>query len=352
MAGGLSDGNRSYSISKFFVSGVAATALVLGATFAANININTGGGVEFGQGLTATTACTGNSSVTITPRASFANEAGAGTHKFSAIEMTGIPTNCQGAVFVFSAYDNSQSNALPLFETSVATAKVFMKSDNTFVPAGSSTGLTVTTLSSSSFKISFDTPASNSSLIYKITLESKNGTCEESINCTIGATGPGGGIIFLTPASAGNSTGKYFEVAPADVAGTYSMCSVGVVNGLALGNGIGSGQNNSAILNGNADCNGSANSVYPAINYRGNSLSDWYLASQQEMKAVKDNVLNYYSNWANLYTTSSQNSGNSTWFVDFGSYVSCGGGYWPLCTTYKGQGGYAVRPVRSFTGVN
>jgi hypothetical protein len=32
----------------------------------------------------------------------------------------------------------------------------------------------------------------------------------------IGDIGPGGGIIFITPSTEGNSTGKYFEAAPFD----------------------------------------------------------------------------------------------------------------------------------------
>ena len=51
---------------------LAVGSIFLKTTLAANIVINTGVAVEFGQGVAATTACSGSSVLTITPLRSFA----------------------------------------------------------------------------------------------------------------------------------------------------------------------------------------------------------------------------------------------------------------------------------------
>lgn len=44
-------------------------------------------------------------------------------------------------------------------------------------------------------------------------------------NYRIGDTGPAGGVIFITPTTRGNTTGKYFEAAPANIDGTTELVS-------------------------------------------------------------------------------------------------------------------------------
>ena len=53
--------------------GALAGVIALGSTLAANINLNTGTPVEFGQGITQTVACSGDSPITITPKSIFLN---------------------------------------------------------------------------------------------------------------------------------------------------------------------------------------------------------------------------------------------------------------------------------------
>jgi hypothetical protein len=322
------------------------------STLAANVSLNSGAPVEFGQGITAATSCTGNSAITVIPQSSFENVSGGGSHKFSSLRVSGIPSSCQGTVFYFSAFDNSAPAALSLFNVNATSAAIFMKSDNTFVNASGVSGISVTTLSSSSFNVEFTSPEANSNSIYKITVESKDGTCSQGIGCAIGSVGPGGGIVYLTPTSAENSSGKYFEVSPTNASGTYSLCSVGTVNGLGLSLSIGYGETNTASLNANSSCNTSSNAAYAADQYSNNGYSDWFLPSRSELRAVKDNVLGTLNNWSTNYLSSSEYSGNSVWFIDFGNIVSCGGGNWPACTTYKDASGIAVRPVRSFSGLS
>jgi len=47
--------------------------VALGSTLAANINLNTGHPVEFGQGVTQTVACSGTTPITLTPQSTFIN---------------------------------------------------------------------------------------------------------------------------------------------------------------------------------------------------------------------------------------------------------------------------------------
>lgn len=338
----------------FRLAGIVLTiaALYSGTTYAANITIGTNGTVEFGQGVLVTAACSGNTSLTLTPKASFVNVAGGGSLKFSDVTVSNIPSSCRGIVFHFSSYSETSTSPLILAGGALTTASVFMKSDSTFVLVNGSGDISIQTLSSSSFKVTFVTPASNANLVYKMTLESKNGTCASGINCAIGDVGPGGGIIFMIPSTSGNTTGKYFEIAPADAATNTSMCGPSIIVGLGLNNAIGYGETNSALINANVDCNGSPYAVYAALNYSTSSASDWYLPSRDELKIAKDNAAQFIQISAAAYMSSSENAANGSWFIDFGSTVSCGGGYWPACTTYKGQSGYNVRAIRSFVGVN
>jgi hypothetical protein len=52
---------------------VIGAIAIIGSTFAANINLNSGQPVEFGQGMTKTTAC---GDITLTPQATFDNSSG------------------------------------------------------------------------------------------------------------------------------------------------------------------------------------------------------------------------------------------------------------------------------------
>ena len=317
---------------------------VLGQTFAANINIGTSQGAEFGQGIQATTACSGSSPITMRPNTTFANSTGAGSMKFSSIEVSGIPSSCAGSKFIFTAYNETSTAALPIYNTNQSAVTVIMKSDNTFVSALSASGITVTTLSSSSFKVEFNTPVSTSTLVYRVTVESQKATCAEGSTCVIGDIGPGGGLVFLTPSSPGNASGYYFEIAPMNVAGTYNLCLTEpiTISGITT---IGQGDSLTAALMQNSSCNTSTNAAYAAVNYSGGGKSDWFLPTKDELKAARDNVRTLYTNWTGQYFTSTQNDSRGVWVVDF-SANPCGGT--GLCTAYKNSTAQGVRPVRKF----
>ena len=77
------------SILAFLMLLVGGTYLVQ-TTLAANISLNTGSPIEFGQGITATAACSGATDLTITPYSSFTNASGAGAFYFSSVKVSNI----------------------------------------------------------------------------------------------------------------------------------------------------------------------------------------------------------------------------------------------------------------------
>jgi hypothetical protein len=150
-------------------------------TLAGNITINSGR-VEFGQGLSQTTAC--DQDLTITPYATFANaSATTGSYKFTQIKVTNIGSSCYGKDFLIKAFDSvTASAALTLYQTGGTTNYDYLKvydNNGTFelVDAGLlsgdisniSGGFVVTMYNSGSPQSLAKTPAGN---VYKFTIES------------------------------------------------------------------------------------------------------------------------------------------------------------------------------------
>ena len=80
---------------------------LLGSTFATNISMSSGR-VEFGQGITQTTAC--DSTVTLTPYATFANASGASAaYKLTAIRLTDMGSGCWGKDIIIKVYNSTDS---------------------------------------------------------------------------------------------------------------------------------------------------------------------------------------------------------------------------------------------------
>jgi hypothetical protein len=165
----------SNPIRRKFKSIFAVLVLLFGGTYlvqttlAANIALNSGAPVEFGQGITTTVACSGSNSITINPQNSFVNVSGAGDFYFSGIKASGIPAGCTGILLSFSAYTNSGSSALAIFGGSSTTFEI--------TPTGSSfttlnSGVTLSELTSTSFTATFDTPVQLASAVAKLTVQS------------------------------------------------------------------------------------------------------------------------------------------------------------------------------------
>ena len=160
--------NKILGAVAFIVAGV----FFLNTTLAANISINTGQGIEFGQGATQTTACSGATNLTVTPSATFINASGVGAFYFSSVTVSNIPSSCNGTDFTLSAYPNSGNTPLALFN-STSTNAVIYNSAGTFQGGVGSTGMTVSS-GSGTFTATFTSPVALSTSVYKIVIQSSN----------------------------------------------------------------------------------------------------------------------------------------------------------------------------------
>lgn len=145
--------------------------LFLSNTFAANISIGTGAGVEFGQGVSMTTACSGSQALTVTPYSSFVNVSGAGAFYFNSITVSNIPTSCFNTKFQLNAYTASGISPLALYNTST-TDVIVGNNAGTFEAMGTTSGISVVTNSSSSFSVTFSSPVALASTVSRVTIQS------------------------------------------------------------------------------------------------------------------------------------------------------------------------------------
>ena len=150
---------------------VGGTYLVQ-TTLAANISLNSGAPVEFGQGVSAITACSGATNLTITPNSSFKNASNSGAFYLGSVTVSGIPDTCYGSEFLINAYGATSSSPLALYN-STSTDAVIGNNQGTFTSQGSQSGLSVTTNSTSSFTVNFTNPVATSENFVKLTIQSR-----------------------------------------------------------------------------------------------------------------------------------------------------------------------------------
>ena len=93
----------------------AGIVLVVGNTLAANITLNSGGNVEFGQGVALTTAC--DDDLLVTPYSTFVNEQGGGDFMFTSLSVARISPECDGKTFIIKAYSEGSNDPLELYST-------------------------------------------------------------------------------------------------------------------------------------------------------------------------------------------------------------------------------------------
>ena len=332
------------------ISGLLALVLtIFGAgfylqtTLAANVSINSGNSIEFGQGSARTVACSGTTSLIITPMSSFINTPGeSGSHKFEKITVSSIPTDCRGQDFIFSAYNNeANSAAQAIFNTSSTRAVVHMTEGDTFEKGIGGTGLSVITNSASSFTVTFTAPVAASSNVFNLTVESVAHTplsCFEGGDCIVGDMGPGGGTVFYVLAAGfscgpdftetGSPTGgkcKYLESAPttgADgwVYDDYAF-SGNTDTGGTLDNGIGRGYQTTLayIAQDLGDTPGTA--LTAARAYRGPyNYSDWYVPSRATQAVIKGlwtagNRLNFGLDKVTWSSTGQVSQPTNAWYL-------------------------------------
>ena len=347
-----------------FGIGTLVVAIALGSTFAASINLNSGAPVEFGQGVTQTVAC--DDEVTITPYSNFLNDGEYSDFYFTSFTVTGISESCNGKIFTIKAYSAAGSSPLNLYITdgNYDYNNVNIKNDNgsfSFVGGGLlaeaiediATGFRVT------FTISGTPPSiadASAEDVYRITLESQDGNCEQGIGCEVGNIGPGGGTIFYvaqTPFTCGpsmNLSCTYLEAAP--TTGTnawvdsnyfWSGNIVDAIGADARGAAIGTGYRNTLAIVGQAgggDLEDRA--ATDARAYRGpNNLTDWFIPSLDELTELFENrVITDISNSFDDFWSSTESDAAHALIEWFGGSAD----------VYPNEKGTpnAVRPIRAF----
>ena len=197
---------------------IAVGGTYLQTTLAANISLNSGLVVNFGQGVAATTACSGSTSLIVTPISSFQNVSGGGAFYFKSVKVSNVPTSCYGKDFIINAYNTSSSTPLAIFNSTSTSAIVWNDGGTFKLGARTTVGATITS-GSGTFTLTFTTPVAAAASVFKLTIQSSN-HAEVAGEYSIGDTGPGGGKIFYYSAAGFNcginytDTCNYLEVAP------------------------------------------------------------------------------------------------------------------------------------------
>ena len=172
--------------------------------------------------------------------------------------------------------------------------------------------------------------------------------------CAIGLQGPGGGIVFMTPSTPGNTLELYYEAAPSTWSSpsgdpTSAWCNnsnrlLGVASSVD-GTGAMDGANKTVVMLG-VCTSGAANlaDAYTAT-VNGVVYGDWFLPSKGELNQMYVNrtAIGGFGGDIYDYWTSSEYDATSAWRQWFN-----GGGIYPLTKTYASK----VRPVRVFSVSN
>jgi len=279
------------------------------STLAGNISLNSNRGIEFGQSVSQTVACSGATSLTLTPKSTFVNGS-PGAHYLQSVTVSNIPASCYGDDFTINAFNESSSTPLALFNTT-STDAIISNDNGTFSPGIRVTGMTVES-GAGTFTATFTTPVAQSSSVAKLTIQSGLPFVYK-----VGDRGPGGGFIYYVDQSGfscgatftntGSPNGgkcRYLEVAPSAWNGgsdplkvwavtAYQSTDVSAITNESFpwtsGLGVGLGYKNSlAIVAQNGSYNASTNdyAAGAARAYAGGSKSDWYLPSNAELNLL------------------------------------------------------------------
>lgn len=323
------------SLRKLLILAVVAAFAAFGLTYAANINISSSGGTEFGQGILQTVACSGSTALQIKPGVTFVNSNTPGFY-LSKITVSNVPSGCYGKDFTLKVFDTSTSTAQNYLGANSSIANVYNSSGTFALNKGS--GYTINTLSTSSFEINITNPVLQSATSSRFTIESGDHvvyTCSTGGVCSIGDIGPGGGIVVITPNTAGGD-GLYYEAA--DIHTGVPWCD-NQTTLIGTGTAIGTGRNNTALMK--AVCTSGA--AYVATAYTNNGYSDWFLPSKAERQEIF-NSRNLFPNTPggpSPHHSSSEASATNVWGQTFSDGVNY--------SVTKNTGNWYTTPIRSFS---
>lgn len=312
--------------------GVISGAFALSSTLAANINLNDGGNVEFGQGVAQTTAC--DESVLVTPVSTFVNNEEDPGFFFSSFTVSDVSNECNEMVFIIKAYKNGQNTPLNLYTTTGVIDPFdeveVLNRQGSFSLIGAGLGEEAISDITGGFTVNLSTsgaPASTTVAsaqdVDRITIESRDSTAAERLVVySVGDTGPGGGKIFYVanaPFNCGptlNLTCTYLEAAPTSGTNAWTDAKYvwsGNVNGrIGMSESdwwnIGVGYRNTLLMVGQSGGGNTADRAGTVARaYRGpNNLTDWYLPSVLELDKLYENRTSaVFTPIADYYWTSS-----------------------------------------------
>jgi hypothetical protein len=302
--------------------GALVGVIALGQTLAASINLNGGGPVEFGQGVTQTTSC--DSEILVTPYSSFVN-GDPGAFMFSELMLSQVDTTdqsdsgegCAGKTFLITLYEGDGSPITTSYTISISDNGTFSSNDGDLSPSGENG-------TNSSVTLTFDPAEVLASGVYRITIESSS-TQAAPTGYQVGEIGPGGGKIFYYSeagfdcgenfSSTGSPTGgkcNYLEAAPNTWWGGANDPAVvfcDVYSTIMTIDDLGAGFSNSIAMS-SACSSGAANLVAA---YPGGGKTDWFVGSRNEMAllhAAKDVVGGWQLDGDVAYWMSAQHAGD------------------------------------------
>jgi hypothetical protein len=279
-----------------------ATVVVLGTTFASNINLNNNGPIEFGQGIATTVSCQSNP-LLITPTETFDNATN--TFVLSSLDFDNIDTACLDKYVKVSLWPATGFS--PLIDFVVASDGITPDAPGDQIIASTvepnldgSAHIALTKI----YNSNFDGSGKNNipaAMISKITAESSatlpatGGEMTYTLGqYAVGDIGPGGGSIFYYSLSGFTETGApcgsschYLESAPitgnnAWIDATYAWSRTNTMSTGASGITIGTGFANTQKMILQDNTAGFAGTISRA--FRGpNNKNDWFLPSRDEL---------------------------------------------------------------------
>ena len=165
--------------------------------------------------------------------------------------------------------------------------------------------------------------------------------------CAVGLKGPGGGSVFMTPSTLGNTSGLFYEAAPSTWSSPSGDPNSAWCNNTNTVLGIGSTVTGTGAMDGAAKttvmlgvCTSGAANLAAAYTATVNGVvyGDWFLPSKGELNQMYVNQT-VNDDYGIAYWSSSEVDDNIAWGQNFSGGDQ--GNYFKYGTPY-------VRPIRSF----
>ena len=92
-------------------------------------------------------------------------------------------------------------------------------------------------------------------------------------------------MIFIIPATTGNTAGKYYEAAAADLSPTKTWCNISTTVG-TTGSAIGTGKANTDLIAAACTSGAGQDAVDYSVTLDSVTYADWFLPSQDELNEL------------------------------------------------------------------